>query len=97
MEWLEKKDEGNDVCADCGEPGNFPLKWPLSAILLAMASLTTSIDPRWASINLGIFVCIECSGIHRSLGVHLSQVRSLDLDRWSSETVEVGTTLSLLC
>ena len=45
-------------------------------------------SPRWASINLGIFFCIECSGIHRSLGVHISQVRSVDLDTWDAETVE---------
>ncbi|CAL5402949.1 unnamed protein product [Camellia sinensis] len=30
--------------------------------------------PRWASVNLGIFVCMQCSGIHRSLGVHISKV-----------------------
>eukprot|EP01137_Pigoraptor_chileana_P036487 Opistho-2@32167 len=40
-------------------------------------------DPEWASINLGIMVCIECSGIHRNLGVHVSKVRSLTLDKWS--------------
>lgn len=34
----------------------------------------------WASLNLGIIVCIECSGIHRSLGTHISKVRSLTLD-----------------
>lgn len=34
----------------------------------------------WVSINLGIIVCIECSGIHRSLGTHISKVRSLTLD-----------------
>jgi len=45
-------------------------------------------DPRWASINLGIMVCIECSGIHRSLGVHISQVRSVDLDRWTLDTAQ---------
>ena len=37
--------------------------------------------PAWASINLGLCVCIECSGVHRSLGVHVSIVRSLKLDR----------------
>jgi Arf-GAP/SH3 domain/ANK repeat/PH domain-containing protein len=34
----------------------------------------------WVSINLGIVICIECSGIHRSLGTHISKVRSLTLD-----------------
>ncbi|KAF3803428.1 Protein csx2 [Colletotrichum gloeosporioides] len=34
----------------------------------------------WVSINLAIIVCIECSGIHRSLGTHISKVRSLTLD-----------------
>lgn len=44
--------------------------------------------PDWASINLGILVCIECSGIHRSLGVHVSKVRSLTLDKWEEQTVK---------
>ncbi|XP_034095330.1 LOW QUALITY PROTEIN: BAR_ACAPs and ArfGap_ACAP domain-containing protein [Gymnodraco acuticeps] len=48
-------------------------------------------EPRWASINLGVTVCIQCSGIHRSLGVHLSKVRSLTLDSWEAEQ------LKLLC
>ncbi|CAL4062724.1 unnamed protein product [Meganyctiphanes norvegica] len=39
-------------------------------------------NPEWASINLGILMCIECSGIHRNLGSHLSKVRSLYLDEW---------------
>lgn len=43
--------------------------------------------PRWASVNLGIFVCTNCSGIHRSLGVHISFVRSTQLDRWSEVQV----------
>ncbi|KAL3631757.1 hypothetical protein CASFOL_024741 [Castilleja foliolosa] len=37
-------------------------------------------EPDWASLNLGILICIECSGIHRNLGVHISKVRSLTLD-----------------
>ena len=47
------------------------------------------LGPDWASINLGILVCIECSGIHRSLGVHVSKVRSLTLDKWEEQTVKV--------
>ncbi|PRW20973.1 ADP-ribosylation factor GTPase-activating AGD3-like [Chlorella sorokiniana] len=37
-------------------------------------------DPDWASLNLGQLMCIECSGVHRRLGVHVSKVRSLTLD-----------------
>jgi len=45
-------------------------------------------DPRWASWNLGIFVCIDCSGIHRSIGTHISKVKSVNLDTWTTEQVE---------
>ncbi|KAI9075707.1 hypothetical protein K1719_042323 [Acacia pycnantha] len=37
-------------------------------------------EPDWASLNLGILLCIECSGVHRNLGVHISKVRSITLD-----------------
>lgn len=40
----------------------------------------------WVSINLGIILCIECSGIHRSLGTHISKIRSLTLDTTSFTT-----------
>ncbi len=43
--------------------------------------------PRWASPKLGIFMCITCSGIHRSLGVHISFVRSVNLDTWTRDQV----------
>ena len=36
-------------------------------------------DPDWASLNLGVLLCIECSGVHRRLGVHVSKARSMRL------------------
>uniref|UniRef100_A0A8C0UUP4 Arf-GAP with GTPase, ANK repeat and PH domain-containing protein 3 n=1 Tax=Cyanistes caeruleus TaxID=156563 RepID=A0A8C0UUP4_CYACU len=50
-------------------------------------------NPDWASLNLGALMCIECSGIHRNLGTHLSRVRSLDLDDWPSELLMVMTAI----
>lgn len=49
------------------------------------ADCKTSRNPRWASWNLGVFICIRCSGIHRSLGTHISRVKSVDLDSWTDE------------
>ncbi|XP_032512601.1 centaurin-gamma-1A isoform X2 [Danaus plexippus] len=46
-------------------------------------------DPDWASLNLGVVICIECSGVHRNLGSHVSRVRSLDLDEWPLGHVSV--------
>ena len=46
-------------------------------------------NPCWASISLGVTVCIECSGIHRSMGVHISKIRSLTLDDWSDSVLGV--------
>lgn len=50
-------------------------------------------DPRWSSINLGVTLCIECSGIHRSFGVHMSKVRSITLDAWDPELFKVMSEL----
>jgi len=44
--------------------------------------------PNWASINLGVFICIKCSGIHRKLGAHISKIKSVNLDIWTSDILE---------
>ncbi|XWS69500.1 hypothetical protein CRYUN_Cryun04dG0184400 [Craigia yunnanensis] len=55
-------------------------------------------EPDWASLNLGILLCIECSGVHRNLGVHISKVRSLTLDVkvWEPSIVELFCNLAML-
>ncbi|XP_078672436.1 stromal membrane-associated protein 1-like isoform X3 [Branchiostoma floridae x Branchiostoma belcheri] len=45
--------------------------------------------PRWASWNLGLFLCIRCAGIHRNLGVHISRVKSVNLDSWTPEQIQM--------
>jgi stromal membrane-associated protein len=65
----------NKKCADCRKKGK-------------RNSLTR--DPRWAAWNLGLFVCIQCSGVHRSMGTHISKVKSADLDSWTPEQIEVS-------
>lgn len=47
-------------------------------------------DPKWLSTNLGILTCIECSGIHREMGVHISRIQSMELDK-------LGTSELLVC
>lgn len=55
------------------------------------ADCGSNVKTEWVSINLGIVLCIECSGIHRSLGTHVSKVRSLTLDTvsFTADIVEI--------
>ncbi|XP_019170392.1 PREDICTED: ADP-ribosylation factor GTPase-activating protein AGD12-like [Ipomoea nil] len=45
-------------------------------------------DPKWASANIGVFICLKCCGVHRSLGTHISKVLSVTLDEWSDDDID---------
>lgn len=77
MESIRSRIPGNGFCVDCDAPGTICL----SSVLQSIKN-REFLGPEWASLNLGVLMCIECSGIHRNLGSHISKVRSLGLDDW---------------
>jgi hypothetical protein len=50
--------------------------------------LTGNSNPKWASLNNAIFVCLKCAGLHRSFGINVSFIRSLTIDSWDEKQIE---------
>lgn len=83
-------EKSNGIPDENMKSGNSPEILQLLSDIKTMPGNETCVDcasrePVWASINLGVTLCIACSGIHRNLGVHISKVRSIELDIWEHE------------
>jgi Arf-GAP/SH3 domain/ANK repeat/PH domain-containing protein len=66
---------GNRICCDCGAPGKNDTPRTLEFNNDFLIS-----DPEWLSVNLGVLICLECCGVHRQLGVHISRTQSIVID-----------------
>lgn len=80
------REEDNRLCVDCDARSKIKRRRK------ALDELKRAIclGPRWASWNIGVFICIRCAGFHRNLGVHISKVKSVNLDSWTGEQISVS-------
>ncbi|ORD93982.1 AGD9 [Enterospora canceri] len=44
-----------------------------------------ALNPSWASVTLGLFLCHNCAGAHRSLGAEKSMIKSISINEWNTE------------
>ena len=69
-------------------PYHLTVSVPSRVIFLLLCRLCSGTE--WASYNLGVFLCEACAQVHRSLGSHISKVKSLRLDKWDAAQIEVS-------
>lgn len=65
--------------------GPFNTSWSVCLYLFCV------VDPEWLSTNYGILICLECCGIHRQLGVHISRTQSIVIDELGTSQLLVST------
>ena len=46
-------------------------------------------NPQWASVNNGIFICMNCAALHRSMGTGISFIRSISMDAWTEKQLKL--------
>ena len=96
---------GNDRCCDCGSQNGklifILIVWALTLYKSTFLTLFQSnkwnflnSDATWLSTNFGVIICIECSGIHREMGVHISKIQSLTLDNIGTSQLLVARVMS---
>jgi ADP-ribosylation factor GTPase-activating protein 1 len=77
-----KGDIGNEVGCGCTSIDSFYIPHYLQRCADCRA-----LEPEWASVSYGSFICLRCAAHHRSLGVGISKVRSITLDRWTVDEI----------
>lgn len=84
-----------EVCADCGASGHSDVPVSFSGLWCSVMAFWVynecyfCVDPSWASINRGLLLCAECCSVHRSMGRHISHVKSLRQGSWPPSLLAV--------
>ena len=64
----------------------------IASVLTAVSLLMSGAEgPKWASVNNGIFLCKDCAGVHRGMGINVSFVRSVEMDAWNEVQLKCMT------